>query len=121
VRLPRWTLDGVTSVAWKHERPVLGLTTDRPVGVLQALSRVPFGTAGATTQRFTYFPDFKESSAYRSEAEVTAEAAMNSRLALKLGYLWRYSNEPVPGFTSSDSTATASVVLRWRATTPAAL
>jgi hypothetical protein len=46
---------------------------------------------------------------------VTAQAALNSRLALKLGYLWRYSNTPVPGFSSADSTATASVVLRWRA------
>jgi putative salt-induced outer membrane protein YdiY len=63
--------------------------------------------------------DFKESSAYRSEAEVTAQAAMNGRLALKLGYLFRYSNLPAPGFKKSDNTTTASLVLRFKAATPA--
>jgi putative salt-induced outer membrane protein YdiY len=59
----------------------------------------------------------KTSSAYRNEVELTAQAAMNARLALKLAYLFRYSNEPVPGFKKTDNTTTASVVLRWKATT----
>jgi putative salt-induced outer membrane protein YdiY len=119
VRQPGWTLDGVTAVAWKHEHPVIGTSRDDPVGVLQLLSRIPFGPAGDTTQRFTYYPDFSRSSAYRSEAELTAQAAMNSHLALKIGYLLRYSHEPVPGFKTTDHTTTASIVLRWKAATPA--
>jgi hypothetical protein len=95
----------------------VGVGVNEPVGVLQAVSRVPFGTAGDTTQRFTFYPNFKRSSAYRSEAEISAQAAMNSNLALKLGYLYRRSNEPVPGFKKTDNTTTASVVLRWRAAT----
>jgi hypothetical protein len=87
--------------------------------VLQLLSRIPFGAAGDTTQRFTYYPDFKISSAYRSEAEITAQAAMTTRLALRISYLLRYSHDPVPGFRKTDTTTTASVVLRWKATTPA--
>ena len=63
--------------------------------------------------------DFKNSSAYRQEFEVTAQASMSSRLALKLAYLLRYSNDPVPGFKKTDNTTTASVVLRWKAATPA--
>jgi len=119
VHRPEWTLDGVTSIAWLHENRLEGPGVDDPIGVLQLLSRIPFGTAGDTTQRFTYYPDFKTSSAYRSEAEVTAQAAMSAHLALKLGYLLRYSNAPVPGFKKTDNTTTASVVLRWKATTPA--
>jgi putative salt-induced outer membrane protein YdiY len=119
VRTPGWTLDSVTALAWNHEEPLGGPDVDHPIGVLQALSRIPFGTGGDTTQRFTYFPDLRDATGYRSEAEVTAQAAINSRLALKLGYLWRYSNSPVPGFTKTDNTTTASVVLRWRASTPA--
>jgi putative salt-induced outer membrane protein len=119
VRTAQWTLDGVTGIAWNHERPIVGPNRNSPIGLFQALSRVPFGAAGDTTQRLTFYPDLRESAAYRSEAEVTAQAAMNNRLALKLGYLWRYSNAPVAGFTKTDNTATASVVLRWRATTPA--
>jgi putative salt-induced outer membrane protein YdiY len=119
VRQPQWTLDGITGIAWLHETRVLGPNLDDPVGNFQVLSRIPFGTAGDTTQRFTFYPDFKTTSAYRTEAEVTAQAAMNAHLALKIGYLLRYSNAPVPGFEKSDNTTTASVVLRWKADTPA--
>jgi putative salt-induced outer membrane protein YdiY len=115
VRQPRWTLDGLTAVAWNHEKPTVGVSINDPIGVLQAVSRVPFGTAGDTTQRFTFYPNFSRSSAYRSEAELSAQAAMNSHLALKLGYLFRRSNLPVAGFKKTDNTMTASVVLRWRA------
>lgn len=119
VRRTDWTLDGVTSLAWNHESRTTGENINDPIGVFQLLSRIPFGGAGDTTQRFTYYPDFKMTSAYRTEAEVTAQAAMASHLALKFGYLYRFSNAPVTGFKKSDNTTTASVVLRWKATTPA--
>jgi len=114
-----WTLDGVTSLAWNHETRTVGDNLNDPVGVFQLLSRIPFGTAGDTTQRVTFYPDFRTSSAYRTEAELTAQAAMNSHLALKFVYLLRYSNAPVPGFEKTDNTTTASVVFRWKASTPA--
>ena len=41
---------------------------------------------------------FKDTTAYRAEAEITAQVAMTMRLALKLGYLWRYSYAPIAGF-----------------------
>jgi putative salt-induced outer membrane protein YdiY len=119
VRQTAWTLDGVTSLAWNHESRTAGPGLDHPVGVFQLLSRIPFGAAGDMTQRFTYYPDFKATSAYRSEGELTAQAAMAAHLALKIGYLLRYANAPVPGFKKTDNTATASVVLRWKASTPA--
>ena len=115
VRHPRWMLDGLTAIAWNHERPTVGLSVDDPVGVLQAISRVPFGTAGDAMQRFTFYPNFNRRSAYRSEAELSAQAAMNGHLALKIGYLLRQSNKPVAGFKKTDNTTSASVVLRWRA------
>jgi putative salt-induced outer membrane protein len=119
VRRPIWTLDGVTGIAWNHESRTTSPSIDHPVGLLQLLSRIPFGAAGDTTQRFTFYPDFTETSAYRSEGEITAQAAMNAHLALKLGYLVRFANNPVPGFKKNDTTTTASVVLRWKAATAA--
>src|SRR5262249_52332421 len=106
-------------LGWKAEWRVIGDGLDHAVGVLQLLSRISFGAAGDTTQRFTFYPDLNESSAYRTEAEVTAQAAMNAHLALKLGYLFRFSNQPVPGFEKTDNTPTASVVVRWKAPTAA--
>ena len=119
VRHTEWTLDGVTGIAWNHESRTIGPDLDDPVGLLQLMSRIPFGGSGDTTQRVTYYPDFRTSSAYRTEVELTAQAAMNAHLALKIGYLLRYSNAPVPGFEKTDHTTTASVVLRWKASTPA--
>lgn len=119
VRGTGWTLDGLTGVGWNHESRTVGPTIDHAVGVLQLLSRLPFGAAGDTTQRFTFYPDFSETSAYRSEGEITAQAALNARLALKLGYLVRFANNPVPGFKKTDNTTTASVVMRWKASTAA--
>jgi putative salt-induced outer membrane protein YdiY len=120
VRDAGWTLDGLTSLAWSHERQVAGGPgRDDPVGVLQVLSKLPFSATSDSTQRFTFYPDFSHSGAYRTEAELAAQAAMTNRLALKIGYLWRFSNEPVPTFLKNDNTVTASVVLRWKADTPA--
>jgi putative salt-induced outer membrane protein len=119
VHHPEWTLDGLSSIAWLHESRTTDADVNDPIGVFQLLSRIPFGAAGDTTQRFTYYPDFKTTAAYRSEAEITAQAAMSAHLALKIGYLLRFSNDPVPGFKKTDNTTTASVVLRWKATTAA--
>jgi putative salt-induced outer membrane protein YdiY len=119
VRRTRWTVDGVTSLAWNSESRTVGSRVDDTVGLLQLLSRVAFGAAGDMTQRITYYPDFKTASAYRSEVELAAQAAMAPHLALRFGYLLRYSNAPVPGFKKADNTTTASVILRWKATTPA--
>jgi putative salt-induced outer membrane protein YdiY len=114
VKRDEWTLDGITGLAWDHEARTIGTEVDDPVGLFQLLSRIPFGGAGDTIERVTFYPDFRTASAYRTEVELTAQASMNSRLALKIGYLYRYSNDPVPGFKKSDGTTTASVVLRWK-------
>jgi putative salt-induced outer membrane protein YdiY len=115
VQAAGWSVEGITSLAWKHEQSTVGADGDHTVGVFQAASRVSFGENATTTQRFTYYPDFNQASAYRSEAEVTLQAAMNAHLALKFGHLWRFANVPVAGFAKTDNTTTASIVLQWRA------
>lgn len=114
VRERPWTFNATTAVAWNHEEPLVGAVINHPIGLLEGRSRIAVGSSADLSQRFTYYPDFQVSAAYRAEAELTAQAAMNSHLALKVGYLWRYSNTPVPGFLKSDQTTTASIVLRWR-------
>ena len=114
VKEPLWTVDGLSSLAWRHEDRVTGETLDNLEGVLGLTSKYLFGQSGDTVQRFAFYPNLSNSTAYRSEAEVTAQAAMNKRLALKFGFLWRYSHDPVPGFKRSDTTTTASIVMRWR-------
>jgi putative salt-induced outer membrane protein YdiY len=114
VRSSRWTFDATTSAAWKHEKPIDSPAEDHPIGLLQAVNWMSLGPNGDTTQRFTFYPDFEESSDYRAEAEVQVEAGFSRRLGFKLDYLWRYSHLPVAGFKAMDNTTTASLVLRWR-------
>jgi putative salt-induced outer membrane protein YdiY len=45
--------------------------------------------------------------------EFAVEAAIVSNLALKLAYLFRYDNQPVPGFVKTDSTVSTSLVLKF--------
>jgi putative salt-induced outer membrane protein YdiY len=115
VRRAAWTLDGITAIALNHEDPTIGSKRNHPVGLFQVLSRIPIGPSGATTQRFTFYPDFKQSEARRAELELAAQAALNTHFALKLGYLVRQSNLPVPGFKKTDTMTTASVVMQWKA------
>jgi putative salt-induced outer membrane protein YdiY len=119
LRRAAWTLDGITAIALNAERPTTGADRNNPIGLLQLLSTIPLGPSGSTAQRVTFYPDFKETDAHRSEFELSAQAALNSRLALKLGYLVRRSNAPVPGFRPTDTMTTASVVMQWKAATPA--
>jgi len=119
VRQPSWTLDGVTAIGWNHEHPVETFepavpSTNHTVGVLEALSKVPFSATGSTTQRVTWYPDFTNFDGTRLEAELTVQAAMSQRIALKLGYLVRYVNVPLPGLKNTDTTAAASVVMTWK-------
>jgi putative salt-induced outer membrane protein YdiY len=119
VKEPQWTLDGLSSVAWSREARVTGETLNETEGVLGVTSKYLLGAAGDTTQRFAFYPNFTTSTRYRSEAEITVQAAMNKHVALKLGFLWRYAHDPVPGFKQSDTTTTASIVLRMRSDKPA--
>jgi len=110
---PGWTLNATTALAWTHEQQIGGPNRDDPVGLLQMRTGIPIGSMGTAAGRFTYYPDLATVAAYRYEAEATAQAAMNSHLSLKLGYLLRYSNQPVAGFKRTDNTTTASLVLSW--------
>src|SRR5262249_42401672 len=108
---------------WSHEHAVESLeslapTTNDAIGLLELLSRAPIGAAGSTTQRLTLYPDFTRSDALRLETELTAQAAMNQRIALKVGYLIRYVHAPLPGRKSTDTTATASIVVTWKTPPP---
>ncbi len=118
LRQPLWTIDGITAATWNHESRLAGANLDDPGALLQALSRVILSKTATTTQRFTFYPDLRSSSEYRSEAELAVQGTLTGKLALKVGYLWRYANQPVPGFLKTDQTMTASLVLTFAPPVP---
>lgn len=64
-------------------------------------------------QSLDFYPNFDESSDWRLNSQTALQAAVNSWLALKLGYEVRYRNEPIGDNEDTDTTSTASVVFRF--------
>jgi len=65
------------------------------------------------TQSVDYYPNFDDSADWRITAETGLTAAITDLLGLKLGYLYRYRNEPIGDATSTDTTTTMSVVMNF--------
>ena len=64
-------------------------------------------------ERLVFLPNFDDSSDWRLNSMIALEAAVNSWLALRLGFDLRYRNQPIGDADSTDTTSTASVVLNF--------
>lgn len=65
------------------------------------------------TQTVDFFPNFDDSDDWRLVSETGVTTSMTSLLALKFGYLYRYRNTPIGDAKATDTTTTASVVLKF--------
>ncbi len=63
------------------------------------------------SERFDVFPNFKESSDWRLSSATALQAALNKRLAIKVGFEVRYRNQPIDDLKSTDTTSTVSLVV----------
>ncbi len=63
------------------------------------------------TERLLWYPNFDDSSDWRLTSETALQAAISSRLALKLSYEVRYRNEPIGDNDDTDTTTKASLVV----------
>lgn len=61
-------------------------------------------------QSLDFYPNFDESSNWRLTSVTGLQTAVNSWLAVKLGYEVRYRNEPIGDNEKTDTTSSASVV-----------
>ncbi len=61
-------------------------------------------------QALDFYPNFDESSDWRLTSMTALQSAVNSWLAVKLGYEVRYRNQPIGDNDDTDTTSTASVV-----------
>jgi putative salt-induced outer membrane protein len=64
-------------------------------------------------EHLVLLPNFDNSDDWRLNSVTTLEAAVNSWLALRLGYEVRYRNQPIDNADSTDTTSTASVVFNF--------
>jgi putative salt-induced outer membrane protein len=108
---PKQLLSFDAGLTWTREELVEAPTNDY-LGALLGLNYAwQISATSKLTEALVWYPNFDVSSDWRVVSETVLQAAVSSALALRLGYLVRYDHLPVPGFKSTDTTTTASVVL----------
>ena len=70
-----------------------------------------FTDKSSFTQTVDYFPNFDDSADWRITSETGLSASITDLLGLKLGYIYRYRNEPIGDAKATDTTTTVSVVM----------
>ena len=60
-----------------------------------------------------YYPKISDFMDYLLEAEVGTEAAINSRMSLRVVFVDRYNSNPPPGITPNDMSLLCSIVYRY--------
>ena len=108
----RWTASALAGPSWVREDPVDDAADNHLGAILQLDGAYTISENAGATARVSYLPNLEDATDYRAETELGLQAAINRRLAMKLGYLWLFDNQPVPGFDKSDTRTTASLVLR---------
>lgn len=114
-----WTFATTAALTWTQEElvddpanPDADTSDDSFGALLKLAGSWQMSENAAATSKLTYYPNFDDSDDYRFDGEVGVQAALTSAWALKVAYQVRYDNLPVPGFDTTDTTTTASLVLK---------
>ncbi len=108
-----WTLVATAAMTWTRVDARGGLPTEDYLGgLVGATSRIRLSPTASTSQELNYYSKVDDASGWRVEAAARLVAAVSSRLAVKLGWQYRYDNEPVPGFGRTDVVTRVSLVVR---------
>lgn len=108
---PSHHLELDAGLTWTREDLVEGDDQDFLGALLGLDYEWKLSDTASLTESLRFFPNFDEGDAWRLTSDTALKASVNEWLAVKLGYLVRYENEPVPGFEDTDTTTTASLVV----------
>jgi putative salt-induced outer membrane protein len=97
-------------LTWTRENRVAGEDRSFLGGLLGLDYQWKLSETAAFTEKLRWYPDFDQTSNWRIASESALKASLTGPLALRLGYEFRYSNTPVPGFHKTDTATTVSLV-----------
>lgn len=80
-------------------------------GHIGVASRVRLSPGAHTRQSLNLYPNFRDTSDFRFEAELSLHATLTRKLAVKLAHTHRRDNRPPPGFRQQDTSTRVSLVL----------
>jgi putative salt-induced outer membrane protein len=110
---PSWKLRALGGLSLGREEP----RGDRPPsdsigGLLQLSGDARLSGTTSCDGQVTFFPDFEDFADYCLQGHLGLQAALSPHLGLRLGYDLKFDNAPVPGFGTTDTSTTASLVLQ---------
>jgi putative salt-induced outer membrane protein len=98
-------------VTWTDEDRVEPEPDVNYMGALLGLSyEWKLSDSSSLTEQLKFYPNFDDSSNWRLSSMTGLQTAVNSWLAIKLGYEIRYRNQPIDDNEDTDTTSSASVV-----------
>ena len=110
---PEWKLRALGGLSFMREVARGDLPAqDSFGGLLQMGGDFKLSDNAAWDGQLTLYPNFEDSGDYRLQGHLGLQASLNRHLGLRLGYDLKYDHEPVAGFSTTDTTTTASLVLQ---------
>jgi len=106
------TLTFDLGVAWNSENFVDGASTDYMSGLAGLAYTRKLSETATLAEKLVFMPSFEESDDWRLSSDLSLEAAISAKLAVKLGFLYLYDNVPVAGFKKTDTKSSASLVIK---------
>ena len=106
------TLTFDLGVAWNSENFVDGASTDYMSGLAGLAYTRKLSETATLAEKLVLMPSFEESDDWRLSSDLSLEAAISAKLAVKLGFLYLYDNVPVAGFKKTDTKSSASLVIK---------
>ena len=103
------TLDAGLAYTWEDRGPPAE-DVDFAGGLLGLSWEWRLGANSKLTERLVILPNFDDTDDWRLNSMTALESAVNSWLALRLGFDVRYRNQPIGAADDTDTTSTASVV-----------
>jgi putative salt-induced outer membrane protein len=108
----RHTLSFDGGLTWTDEERIeLEPDTDFLGGLAGLTYEWEISDTASLTQRLIYYPNFDEGNDWRLNSDTGLQAAMNKRLAVKLGYELRFRNRPIADNDDTDTTTKVSLVV----------
>lgn len=110
---PAWKLRALGGLSVSREDP----RGDRPQvdafgGLLQVSGDARLSETASWDGQVTLFPNFQDPDDYRFHGHFGLQAALNRHLGVRLGYDFKFDNEPVSGFNSTDTATTAALIVQ---------
>lgn len=108
----RWNVAAIGALTWTRTDQTIGGTSESAGALGQVKAQYALSPSSDIKGDVSVYPSLEQGKDWWADGGIGVEASLTTRLALKFAYRIRYDNLPVPGFKKTDTTTTASMVVK---------